>query len=71
MWTPPGRYDINPGHLHQEYSRLGLCGSFESVEQYILETADYIRDAEESANVEEIKCPQDGLPRLTPPTTPC
>ncbi len=46
------RYHINHEYLHHSCARLGLCDPVESAEQYIRETADYIRDAEELANVQ-------------------
>ncbi len=46
-----GPYCVNLEYLHHACARLGLCDPVESAEQYIRETADYIRDAEELANV--------------------
>ena len=46
------RYYLNLGYLYEECSRLGLCEPVEAAEQYIRETANYIRDAEKLAYTE-------------------
>ncbi len=46
-----GTYCVNLEYLYHSCARLGLCDPIESAEQYIRETADYIRDAEDLANV--------------------
>ncbi len=45
-----GPYCVNLEYLHHSCARLGLCDPAESAEQYIRETADYIRHAEYLAN---------------------
>ena len=64
--TLVGRYYSRQSQLHGECFYLGLCGPIDQTERRIIETADYIRDAETLAcNDACSKVCKAGVPYLT------